>query len=107
MAFEGRSRAARLEHRWHSHAIPKITPKLGIGRAGVASVGVLDPRSWHDDFAFNIQRARYHVINRGNLQHDVFLTCGSKNAFLIALDEAAAQFGWQVHAFVVMRSTIW
>ena len=48
--------------------------------------------------------ARYHVINRGNLQHDVFATCGAKNAFLVALDEAAVQFGWQVHAFVVMRN---
>ena len=42
--------------------------------------------------------ARYHVINRGNLQHDVFATFGATNAFLIALDEAAVQFGWQVHA---------
>jgi REP element-mobilizing transposase RayT len=48
--------------------------------------------------------ARYHVINRGNLQHDVFATLGTKNAFLIALDEAAVQFSWQVHAFVIMRN---
>ncbi|MGH7957616.1 MAG: transposase [Opitutaceae bacterium] len=48
--------------------------------------------------------ARYHVINRGNLQHNVFATAGAKNAFLIALDEAAMQFGWHVHAFVVMRN---
>lgn len=48
--------------------------------------------------------ARYHVINRGNLQHDVFATVGASNAFLIALGEAAGQFGWWVHAFVVMRN---
>ena len=48
--------------------------------------------------------ARYHVINRGNLPHDVFAPFGATNAFLIALDEAAVQFGWQVHACVVMRN---
>ena len=48
--------------------------------------------------------ARYHVINRGNLPPDVFAPFGPTNAFLIALDEAAVQFGWQVHAFVVRRN---
>ena len=48
--------------------------------------------------------ARYHVINRGNLPPEVFAPFGPTNAFLIALDEAAVQFGWQVHAFVVRRN---
>ena len=48
--------------------------------------------------------ARYDVINRGNLPHDVFAPFGATNASLIALDEAAVQFGWQVHACVVMRN---
>ncbi len=48
--------------------------------------------------------ARYHVINRGNRQRDVSAAFGATNAFLIALDEAAVPFGWQVHAFVVMRN---
>ncbi len=47
--------------------------------------------------------ARYHVINRGNLPPDVFAAFGPTNAFLIALDEAAVPFGWQVPACVVRR----
>ena len=39
--------------------------------------------------------ARYHVINRGNLQHDVFATAGAKHAFIVALGEAAVHFGWR------------
>ena len=48
--------------------------------------------------------ACYHVINRGNLQHDVFATVGAKRSFLRTLDEAAQQSGWRLHAFVVMRN---
>lgn len=48
--------------------------------------------------------ARYHIINRGNLQHDVFATVGANNAFLKALGEAAEQFHWKVYAYVVMRN---
>ena len=48
--------------------------------------------------------ARYHVINRGNRQRDVSAAFGATNAFLIALDEAAVPFGWQVHACVVRRN---
>ena len=50
------------------------------------------------------QGARYHVINRGNLPPDVFAAFGPTNAFLIALDEAAVPFGWQVYACVVRRN---
>lgn len=49
-------------------------------------------------------RARYHVINRGNLQHDIFLTNGAKRSFLTTLGEAAAQFCWRAGAFVIMRN---
>jgi hypothetical protein len=42
------------------------------------------------------------VINRGNLQHDVFATAGTKHTFLVTLGEAAVQFGWRASAFVVI-----
>jgi putative transposase len=48
--------------------------------------------------------ARYHVINRGNLQHDIFATPGAVRSFLDTLEAAAVQFRWRVHAFVVMRN---
>ncbi len=48
--------------------------------------------------------ARYHVINRGNLQHAVFATSGARRAFLSTLGEAAVQFGWRASAFVVMSN---
>lgn len=48
--------------------------------------------------------ARYHVINRGNLQHDVFVTAGAIKSFLGGLEEACTQYGWRVYAFVVMRN---
>src|SRR5690349_14665187 len=48
--------------------------------------------------------ARYHVINRGNLQHNVFITSGAIRSFIVALGQAATQFGWRVHAYVVMRN---
>jgi REP element-mobilizing transposase RayT len=48
--------------------------------------------------------ARYHVINRGNLQHDIFASRGAIRSFLATLAQAAPQFGWRVHAYVVMRN---
>ena len=48
--------------------------------------------------------ARYHLINRGNLQHDVFATDGAKHAFLDTLGEAAVKFSWRAGAFVIMRN---
>jgi len=48
--------------------------------------------------------AVYHVINRGNYRRDVFETEGAAQAFVRALREAAGQYGWQVHAYVVMRN---
>lgn len=44
------------------------------------------------------------MINRGNVQHDVFATSGAKRAFLVTLGEASVQFGWRASAFVIMRN---
>lgn len=48
--------------------------------------------------------ARYHVINRGNLQHDVFVTEGAREAFIRTLQAAVKRFQWRLHAFAVMRN---
>ena len=48
--------------------------------------------------------ARYHIINRGNYRHDVFASEGAWQAFVRTLGEAAEQFRWQVHAYVVMSN---
>jgi REP element-mobilizing transposase RayT len=48
--------------------------------------------------------ARYHVINRGNLQHDLFITAGARRSFIRVTGEACAKFGWRMHAYVVMRN---
>lgn len=48
--------------------------------------------------------AIYHVINRGNYRSDVFGTAGAAQAFVIALKETVAMYGWNLGAFVVMRN---
>lgn len=48
--------------------------------------------------------ACYHVINRGNYRSDLFAGKGAAEAFQGCLFEAAARFGWRVHAFVIMRN---
>lgn len=48
--------------------------------------------------------ARYHVMNRGNLQHDVFASTGARHSFVSATGEACEKFGWRMHAYVVMRN---
>jgi len=48
--------------------------------------------------------ATYHVINRGNYRRDVFGSVGAAQAFLGALDEACEQYGWRLHAYVIMRN---
>lgn len=48
--------------------------------------------------------ALYHVINRGNYRRDVFESAGAAEAFVTALREAVAQYGWRLHAYVVMRN---
>jgi len=48
--------------------------------------------------------ARYHVINRGNLQYDIFATDGARRAFIGVMGEACEKFAWRVHAYTVMRN---
>jgi REP element-mobilizing transposase RayT len=48
--------------------------------------------------------AIHHVINRGNYRRDLFESVGAAEAFLATLFQAADQFGWQVHAYVLMRN---
>jgi putative transposase len=48
--------------------------------------------------------ACYHVINRGNYRRNLFAEEGSAEAFEAVLFEAAARFGWRLHAFVIMRN---
>ena len=42
------------------------------------------------------------MINRGNYRRDLFSERGGAEAFEKALGEAAVQYGWRVHAYVVM-----
>jgi REP element-mobilizing transposase RayT len=58
------------------------------------------PRPWRIEFA----GACYHVINRGNYRKNLFCGKGAAAAFVRTLGEAAQQFGWRVHAYVVMRN---
>lgn len=48
--------------------------------------------------------ARYHVINRGNLQHDVFATTGARDSFSDTLGETVERFNWRLSAFMIMRN---
>ncbi len=48
--------------------------------------------------------ACYHVINRGNYRRDLFAGQGAAEAFERCLFEAAARFGWRLHAYVIMRN---
>lgn len=48
--------------------------------------------------------ACYHVINRGNYRRNLFTGTGAAEGFVRTLGEAAAKYGWRVHAFVVMSN---
>lgn len=48
--------------------------------------------------------AIYHVINRGNYRRDLFETAGAAMAFELALGQASGRFGWDIHAFAIMRN---
>jgi cysteine sulfinate desulfinase/cysteine desulfurase-like protein len=48
--------------------------------------------------------AVYHVLNRGNYRRDLFTSSGEAGAFVSALEEATEIYGWQVHAYAVMRN---
>ena len=44
----------------------------------------------------------YHVINRGNYRQAVFGSVGAVQAFETTLRESLENFGWKLHAYVVM-----
>lgn len=46
----------------------------------------------------------YHVINRGNYRAAVFSSQGAKVAFEKALVETLGQYGWRLHAYVIMSN---
>lgn len=48
--------------------------------------------------------ACYHVINRGNYRRNLFKEKGAADAFVRTLGEAASQYRWRIHAFVVMSN---
>jgi putative transposase len=48
--------------------------------------------------------ACYHVINRGNYRRDLFAGKGAAESFEKCVFEAAARFGWRLHAYVIMRN---
>lgn len=48
--------------------------------------------------------ACYHVINRGNYRRNLFKEKGAAEAFVRTLGEAATQYRWRIHAFVVMSN---
>lgn len=48
--------------------------------------------------------ACYHVISRGKYRRDLFGDDGTAESFRNCLFEAAARFGWRLHAFVIMRN---
>jgi putative transposase len=48
--------------------------------------------------------ALYHVINRGNYRRDLFETVGAAQAFERLLGELCSRYGWEMHAFALMRN---
>lgn len=46
----------------------------------------------------------YHVINRGNYRQPVFASDGAIDAFTRTLGETINQFGWRLHAYVIMAN---
>jgi REP element-mobilizing transposase RayT len=44
------------------------------------------------------------VINRGNYRKNLFGGQGAAGAFVRALGETATQYGWRIHAYVVMSN---
>jgi REP element-mobilizing transposase RayT len=46
--------------------------------------------------------AIYHVLNRGNYRRDLFEGVDAAEAFLRTLFETSGQFGWNIHAYVLM-----
>lgn len=50
------------------------------------------------------ENAIYHVLNRGNYRGDVFGSSGAAQAFEEVIFEAVKGYGWELHAYVVMRN---
>ena len=48
--------------------------------------------------------ALYHVLNRGNYRSNIFSNEGASRAFLVALHEVVARYGWRLHAYVLMSN---
>jgi putative transposase len=48
--------------------------------------------------------AIYHVINRGNYWRDLFETAGAAKSFECTVGEAGTRFGWEIHAFGILRN---
>ncbi|MGH7958403.1 MAG: transposase [Opitutaceae bacterium] len=48
--------------------------------------------------------AIYHVINRGNYRRDLFESVGVAKSFEAILGEASTRFGWEIHAFCLLRN---
>jgi REP element-mobilizing transposase RayT len=46
----------------------------------------------------------HHVVCRGNNKRDVFGAGGQRSWFLHLLDEQATSFGWEIHAYALMRN---
>lgn len=48
--------------------------------------------------------AVYHVMSRGNAGQDIFLSSSDRLLFLDTLSDVAAQTGWRVHAYALMKN---
>jgi len=46
----------------------------------------------------------YHVINRGNYRRNLFYEQGAAASFETTLGQASERFGWEIHAYVIMRN---
>jgi len=46
--------------------------------------------------------AIYHVLNRGDRREAIFRDDEDRRRFLVALGEACAKTGWQIHALCLM-----
>ena len=58
------------------------------------------PRALRVEYAGAI----YHVMNRGNQRQNIFRDDFDRRHFLMALGEACAKTGWQIHAYCLMRN---
>ncbi len=95
-----RAGGMRCSQRSQAGSLPEIAVKAGW--QAQRSRGDLIPMARRMRIQF--PDARYHVIYRGNLQHDIFASSGARESFVGGRAEACAQFGRRVYAQVVMRN---